>query len=74
MTKHRETKSGDWKKIDDFFDKAYNAFENDEMTYDQYKKWITHYIGLANNEGIEAVLTGMENSLQFVAKNGWQAP
>ena len=71
MTKHRETEDADWEKIDGFFDKAHKAFENGEMDYKQYRVFITHYIGVANNAGIDAVISGMENSLQDIGQNGW---
>ncbi len=74
MSKHRPTKPSDWKIIDDFFIKALAAYKNGEMTESQYRYWITHYIGLANNEGIDTVIEGMKNALIAVKTSGWQAP
>lgn len=74
MQKHRQTRPADWKIIDDFFNQAFAAHKKGEMTETQYRYWITHYVGLANNEGIDAVLEGMKNALINVKKNGWQAP
>ncbi len=71
MPDKRETTPADWKAIDHFFDEAYTAFSNGQMSYDQYRAWITHFIGLCNNQGIDAVVDGMKNSLDHVSQNGW---
>ncbi|KPN61748.1 hypothetical protein SAMN04488527_10396 [Aliiroseovarius crassostreae] len=59
----RETKPSDWKVIDAFFTAALDAKENGEMSDEQYKYWVTHFVGLANNEGIENVLDAMNTVL-----------
>lgn len=74
MNKHRETRPSDWKIIDEFFNQALQAYKNGEMTETQYRYWITHYIGLANNKGIDFVLEAMKNALEAVKISGWQAP
>lgn len=68
----RETKSSDWKTIDSFFEEALKAYESGEMDSKQFRYWITHFIGLANNAGIDSVITGMKNSLETVKKQGWK--
>lgn len=73
MKKHRETRSGDWKIVDDFFNQSLAAYKNGEMNDSQYRCWITHFIGLANNEGIDSVLESMTNALIAVKRSGWQA-
>ncbi len=67
----RETRSSDWKVIDQFFQKAHQAYKDGEMTEAQFRHWITHFIGVANNEGIDNVLEGIKNATAEVDKTGW---
>lgn len=63
MKKHmpaRETKANDWPLVDEYFDSLHDAFINNRIDFDQYKKWPTHMIGAANNYGIEHVHSSIE--------------
>jgi hypothetical protein len=67
----KEISTSDWQVIDAFFDDAIAAHTNGEMTAKQLRFWLTHYVGLAANEGIDTVVKGLQNARADVAKNGW---
>ena len=71
MTTKRDIKSSDWKVIDDFHETLLTAFQNDEMTRQQYLKWITHFVGLTANAGIDETLKGMNQALNNRELSGW---
>ena len=53
--RHRETEEADWKIIDAFFDMALADNKAGKLDDVAFKYRITHFIGLANNEGIDSV-------------------
>ena len=71
MTTKRETKASDWKAIDAFYEDLLKAYENNEMSRNQYLKWVTHFIGLTANAGIDETLRGMRQALKNRQSSGW---
>lgn len=70
--RHRETEEADWKIIDAFFDMALADNKAGKLDDVAFKYRITHFIGLANNEGIDSVIKAMEVSTEEIKKNGWR--
>ena len=64
MTTKREIKPSDWKVIDDFYERLLEAFESNEMSRQQYIKWVTHFVGLTANAGIDETLERMKQALK----------
>ncbi|QYM72456.1 hypothetical protein K1X45_13395 [Pseudochrobactrum sp. Wa41.01b-1] len=70
----RNIKPSEWKIIDKYFKTFLAAYNSGEIDEEIFRGYVTHYIGVAQHEGIDSVITGMNNTLANIEENGFKLP
>ena len=70
----REIKSTEWKLIDKYFKTFLEAYNSGKIDEELFRGYVTHYIGVAQHEGIDNVISGMKNTLDGIEENGFKLP